>query len=330
MKNVPFPIRFDGLNVPTVSHEGALLTIFQAELEFVHTETLRLPPTSPGLQVLCDSVSVGAPAWVTVMVRVGAPGAVTVIVPVRCVAPVFAVALILNKPLPVRFVGLNVSTVSHGALLLTAHVLLDATFTVTLPPPNGALHEVGDTVRVAAAAWITLIILSGAPGTATVMVPRRSVVPGFGVALIKNVPFPIRFDGLNVPTVSHEGALLTIFQTELEFVHTETLRLPPTSPGLHVLCDSVSVGAPAWVTVMVRVGAPGAVTVTVPVRCDVPVLAAAVILNEPLPVRLVGLNVPAVSHGALLLTAHVLLDATVTVTFPPVIGALHEVGDTVS
>ena len=46
----------------------------------------------------------GVADCVTFMVRVGAPGAVTVIVPVL-VVPVFAVALIIKDPLPVRFVG---------------------------------------------------------------------------------------------------------------------------------------------------------------------------------------------------------------------------------
>jgi hypothetical protein len=159
MKNVPFPLPLGGSNVSTVSHEGALLTISQAEFELVHTEILRLPPTLPGLQVLCDSV------------------------------------------------------------------------------------------RVVAGAWITEIVLSIAPCTATDMVPLRSVVPVFGAALMKNEPFPSRYGGSNVSTISHDGALLTTFQAELELVSNLTLRLPPSADTeLHVVDDSVRVGSPAWIT----------------------------------------------------------------------------------
>ena len=80
------------------------------------------------------------------MVRV-TPAPVTVTVPVRSAVPVFAVAFSLNEPLPVRFEGLILETVSQlAALLLTLHVVSDVTLIVVLLCVGGGFHEVGDTV----------------------------------------------------------------------------------------------------------------------------------------------------------------------------------------
>ena len=72
-----------------------------------------------------------------------------VMVPVRW-APVLAVALIRNEPLPVRFVGVTLETVSQLVALLVGafQVKLDVTLMVTLPPAVGALQELDDTVSV--------------------------------------------------------------------------------------------------------------------------------------------------------------------------------------
>ena len=85
-----------------------------------------------GFHVIRDSASIaGAKACVTVMVRVGAFGAVTVMVPVREAFVVFSVALILNEPLPVWFVGWKFETVNHDvASLVTFHVLFEMTLIV--------------------------------------------------------------------------------------------------------------------------------------------------------------------------------------------------------
>ena len=81
------------------------------------------------------------------------------------------------------------------------------------------------------------------------------------------------------------------------------------------------------VTVTVRVSPPP-VTVTVPVRVAVPVLAAALMTNEPLPVRLAGVTPDTVSHVTLLLGAvHVMLDVTSMVVLSPVDGMVHVAGD---
>ena len=84
--------------------------------------------------------------------RVGAPGAVTVIVPVRedDLVSVLAVALILNDPFPVRFVGLKFETVNQLTLLVTVQVLLDVTLTVVLPEAEPGLHVLVDKLRVPA------------------------------------------------------------------------------------------------------------------------------------------------------------------------------------
>jgi len=64
---------------------------------------------------------------------------------------------------------------------------------------------------------------------------------------------------------------------------------------------------------MVLVGAPGAVTVIVPALFLLPVLAVALILNEPLPVRLAGVALEIVSQLALLVTVHLAFDRTLMV-----------------
>jgi len=72
--------------------------------------------------------------------------------------------------------------------------------------------------------------------------------------------------------------------------------------------------------------APGAVTVIVPTRWLVVVLAATIILKEPLFEPLAGVNV---SQDALLDTFQVLLEVTFTDKELPALGALHEEWDSV-
>jgi len=109
-----------------VSHEVALLVTDHCLVEL--TRTTAFCAADVGFQEAADRLSVaGAAAWVTEIVRVAAPGVVTVIVPDLDTAPVFAVALILNEPLPVRFAGVMFETVNHAALLEMSHVLLEFT-----------------------------------------------------------------------------------------------------------------------------------------------------------------------------------------------------------
>ena len=83
------------------------------------------------------------------------------------------------------------------------------------------------------------------------------------------------------------------------------------------------------VTVTVRLIFPPT-TVMVPLRSLVPVLAVALIRNEPLPVRLAGLTLEVVNQFASLLTFHWMFDVTLIVVLLAVAGAFHEVGDIVS
>ena len=139
----------------------------------------------------------GATACVTVMVRVGAPGAVTVIVPVLELSVVFSVTLILNDPLPVRFVGWKLETVNHDVALLVAfHVWLEITLMVAKLAVAVGFHVVCDIVSVAgAASCVTVINRVDAPGAVTVIVPVLVLVSVFAVALILKDPFPVRFVG---------------------------------------------------------------------------------------------------------------------------------------
>ena len=89
-------------------------------------------------------------------------------------------------------------------------------------------------------------------------------------------------------------------------------------------------GAAAWVTVTVRAGTPGVVIVIIPVLESAPVFSVALILNEPLPLRLVGTKFDTVNHDvALLATSHVLLEVTLMVAVLDANAGFHVVCDTV-
>ena len=55
-----------------------------------------------------------------------------VIAPDLVAVPVFAVALILNEPFPVRLAGVISEMVNHDTLLVTVHVLVDVTLVTML------------------------------------------------------------------------------------------------------------------------------------------------------------------------------------------------------
>ena len=157
------------------------------------------------------------------------------------------------------------------------------------------------------------IVRVGAPGAVTVIVPLLAVVAVLAVAFILNEPLPVRFVGVILEMVSHEVALLLTFHVALDV--TLIVAKLATDVALTEELDNDSVaGAAACVNTTVRVGALGAVTVIVPLLAVLAVLAVAFILNEPLPVRFVGVILEMVSHeDALLLTFHVALDVTLTV-----------------
>lgn len=222
------------------------------------------------------------------------------------------VAFILNWPLPVRFNGIKLSTVSHVGLLLTAfHVLLDATLITALPAADVGLHEVVGTLRVGAPSCVTVIVSGFIPGTDTVTDPVLATVLVLVVAFNLNEPLPVRFGGLILLTVSHVGLLLTTFQVLLDV--TLIIALPVAFVcKSHLFDDIVSDGAGSCVTVIVRVTKPGTATDTTPVLGAVPVLAVTFILKEPLPVWLNGLMLLIVIYVTLRFTVQVLLDVTVT------------------
>ena len=162
-------------------------------------------------------------ACVTVIVRVVAPGAVIVITPVLAAVPLLAVALILNEPFPVRFAGLNVFTVSHDALLVTVHVLLDVTVIVVCCATDDGVHALTDNVRVAAgAACVTVTVRDAAPGADTVIMPVLAIEPVLAVTFNLNEPLPVRFVGSNVFAVSHVALLEAAHDVPAEETVIET------------------------------------------------------------------------------------------------------------
>ena len=68
-----------------------------------------------------------------------------------------AVALILNEPLPVRFIGDTFEMVSHDVLLLvTVHCLLEVTLTVLKLAPDKGFHEDVDRLSIGALLGVIL------------------------------------------------------------------------------------------------------------------------------------------------------------------------------
>jgi hypothetical protein len=128
----------------------------------------------------------------------------------------------------------------------------------------------------------------------------------FLVALILNEPLPIRVNGRIFEIVNQLTLLLTL-QKVLEV--TFTVVFAAGDLGVHSLLDKLKVGLDC-VTVIVRGGAPNAVTVIVPVRRDVVVFLAALTLNEPLPIRVIGRVSEIVNQLTLLLTVQKVLDVT--------------------
>jgi len=162
------------------------------------------------------------------------------------------------------------------------------------------------------AGCVTRICLVSPPPV-TVIVPCLHT-PVFAVVLILKEPLPVRFAGDIFDMVSHDALLLTF---HVVFEVTLIVLLSALSDRCHSVDGSnvSAAGAAAWVTEIVRVAAPGAVTVIVPDLGVVPVLAVALILNEPLPVRFAGDIFDIVSHDVSLLMPQVVLEVTLIVLF---------------
>ena len=287
---------------------------------------VKSPAAALGFQAVALMLRVGAVAWVTVIVRVAAPGAVTVMVPVLA-PPVLVVVFILKDPLPVRFAGVILVTVSHAVLLLvTAHVLLDDTVMVLLLAADGADHAAADKSNLAGCGcWVTVTVRGVTPAPDTVTVAVLATVPVFSVVVSLNDPLPVRPAGVMLFTASHVW-LLTTFQDVLDVILT-VVEIPAPALGFHEEALIVRVGAAAWVTLIVRVIIPGTATVIVPVLAA-PVFVIVFIRNDPLPVRFAGVMLVMVNHAVLLLvTVHVLLDVTFTVLWLASDGAAHADAD---
>jgi len=153
------------------------------------------------------------------MVRVTFP-AVTVIVPGLVLVFVFAAAVILNEPPPKPLVLL---TVSQFTLLLTVHVELECTNTISLVIAVArGLHEViGERFdskrRFAVAPSCVIVITCGVtPEMETVIVPVLVKVLVFSVVRILNEPLPVRFEGLKLSAISQLMSLLSTVHCTLE------------------------------------------------------------------------------------------------------------------
>ena len=277
--------------------------------------------TTPPL-ALNVTVNGGSAACVT-LIFLTIPPPLTVMVPVLDAVFVLAAAFILNEPL---FIPLDGVTDSQSRLLVTLHDLLDVTFINVLFAADVISHEAGSTVSTGGAtSCVTLIVLVNPPPV-TVIVPVLDDVPVLAVASILIVPLPEPVEGV---TVNQLVLLLVALQALVD--DTVIVVLFAADARFHVVgdTDNAAAGA-AWVTLTVLVNPPP-VTVMVPVLDDVPVLAVALILNEPLPVRFAGVMLPIVSQLVLLLTTvHDVLDVMLIKVLSAPDAGFHVVGDTVS
>lgn len=178
------------------------------------------------------------------------------------------------------------------------------TDTEPLPPPETNDCEVGVTVypQLAGAAWLTV---TDCPAIVSVAV-REAVVP-LADAVIVTVPLP---EPLAPPVMAAHAAPLLAVQLHPACAVTVTVSVPPAAAALRLVGDTAYAHAwPAWVTVTVWPA-----IVKVPVREDVPALAAAAIDTVPPPLPLA----PAVtlSQLALDIVVHVHPVPAVTLSLP--------------
>jgi len=182
--------------------------------------------------------------------------------------------------------------------------------TRALPANDPVCHSSVDSTSAAGGAGcVKVTVRVGAPGAVTVTVPVLGAVVVLAVKSTLNEPLPVWLMGMILFMIIHDESLVTL---HVMLESTITVVWLDVCVGFHdASLDIVREATGACDTVTVRVS-PSAVTVMVPLLGFTPVLvlAAAVILNEPLPVRLAGVTLLMVSHDTSLLTAHVLLDVT--------------------
>lgn len=146
--------------------------------------------------------------------------------------PVWAV--VVNQPIRARSSVLgydlgNVPNAVPGALLHGATAL-----------PSLAFHVI---VTFAGAPACVTDIVRVSPPPVTVMVPVRLLVLGLATALIRKLPFPVRFVGDTFVAVNQFTLLVGAFHVMLDV--TLMVVFPPPDPGLHAVGDTVSVAG--WV-----------------------------------------------------------------------------------
>ncbi len=212
-------------------------------------------------------------------------------VPLRGLVFGFEEALKATVPLPLPLAPLV--TVSQDVLLLTAvheHPVSVVTDVEPVPPPATTDWLAGEIAYVhGVPACVTVNVWP-----ATVSVPLRGVVLGLAAALNATVPFPLPLAPL--VTVSQDVLLLTPVHEHPAAVVTLVEPVPPPATTDWLAGEIAYVhGVPACVTVNVWPA-----TVSVPLRCVVLALAAALKATVPLPLPLAPLVT--VSQDVLLLT----------------------------
>ena len=191
-------------------------------------------------------------------------------------------------------------------------VTLEVTVTAVLLARQSGLNVLMDTVNVGwgCGACVTVMVLVGAPDAVTVIVPVLLVAFVLAVALILKLPSPVRLAGVRFAILNQLALLLIVHWT---FDVTLMVVLSDVVAGLHVLLDNVKIGCGSCLTTIVRTGAPGAVTLILPVLVLAVVLAVALILKLPSPVRLVGVALEMVNQLTLLVTVHLAFEVTLMV-----------------
>ena len=124
----------------------------------------------------------------------------------------------------------------------------------------------------------------------------------------------MRLAGIMLETVSQLASLVATSHVVLEVTLISTLEATFEVENSHTFLDNVKLAVAACVTDNSRV-IPPPVTLMVPVLSAPVLLAVAVILNEPLPVRLSGVTFEIVSQlTSLVGSSHAILDVTLTMS----------------
>ena len=243
------------------------------------TPTHVLAAATVGAQDVAPRSRVAA-GWLTVTVRVRPP-AVAVTIAVLSEAVVLVVADRVNDPLPLPLPDV---TVNQGTLLVADQDIVEVTPTHVLAAVTGRAQV--DTLRSSeAAAWETETLKVKPVAVRSLAVALLTLGIVLTSALIEKDALPIPQLG---ETINHDASLVTtqlvLSLSSVKLTFTTTDEAPAAGPHDEALRDGASV---PWMTVTVRM-LPPAVTVTVAVLANVEVLAAAVRINDPLPVPLVG------------------------------------------